>query len=73
MTKTRNLNCLYNVYLPEGVVRMTDREATKAYGPQIWDWFGEAIDHSEWCDQPHDRITTWVDGSPVNAITDPPF
>lgn len=71
--KARNLDCLYNIYL-FGVLmaRMTDREATAEYGPEIWGT--ECIDHSEWCDQHKaEARSTWVDGSPIMAIDTPPF
>lgn len=73
--KARNLDCLYNVYDAKGMLieRLTDREVTDKYGPGLWEYYTERVDHSEWCNQPHERLTTWVDGSPVSQTDTPPF
>lgn len=49
--------CLYAVTTATGVQHMTGWQAEGRYGVRIWEYYGEAIDHSEWCPRHPDRVS----------------
>lgn len=47
----KNMNCLYNVYLRDGLTRMRESEIIARFGRGALDeHYADHIDHSEWCE-----------------------